>query len=139
MHEQDVLDAIKQYQKLSNEIRDIAIKMATVRYLMYRDDPDTCYTDFEIDIFNGKQIIIANFSEYFCGETNYSSLEIPLHYFWTKDVVAAETEAWAGHILELAAAEERRKIEKQQQQKQQDEKRDRKLYEELKKKYESTK
>ena len=86
MHdEQAVLDALQQYQKLSNKIRGIAIKMATVRQLMFRDAPETCYTGFEIDTFNGREIIIANFSEHYCGETDYSNLEIPLHYFWTED------------------------------------------------------
>ena len=139
MHKQDVLDAIQQYQKLSNEIRDIAIKMATVRHLMYRDDPETCYIDFEIDTFDGKQIIIANFSEYYCGEENYSNIEIPLHYFWTADVVAAETEAWAAQLKASAEAAELRKIKEKRLREEKDEERNRKLYEQLKNKYEGTK
>lgn len=98
--ELELLNILSEYERLESEIRRIALIMAEIRGIVSHRN-NTSYTGFDIENgVDGKPLIIANFEEYYSGSTDYDHFNIPLHYFWTEDVKAAETVAYAAERAE---------------------------------------
>jgi hypothetical protein len=113
--ESELLKILSDYEKLEAEIRRIALIMAEIRGIVSHRN-NTSYTGFDIENgVDGKPVIVANFEEYYSGDTDYDHFKIPLHYFWTEDVKAAATVAYAAEraeetrLAKLAEEEKKRK------------------------------
>lgn len=135
----DYWDSLEKIKTLEETAYYVGKDVADIRGSGYPAKRKVVNSDDDERIIIAPEVITIQWQEYHCGDTDYYSLEFPTSYLWDENYPEIEKQIRIKKEKELIEKKEREDAKRKEERRRQDieiERRERQLFENLKKKYE---